>query len=159
MFLRLTAVCFISASFLFCSCQQVLRGKGVKKLDNLSWMQGTWKMQTPNGLLKEHWSAANDTLWQGYSYMTSSTGDTLFQETIELKQTEDGVHYIPTVPSQNGGQPVSFKATKVTDDEAHFENATHDFPQRIIYTRISYSSIVAAIEGKDKREEFVFTKE
>lgn len=158
-FITVSCLCII----LFSSCQEVKRGKGAKSLEQLSWMQGTWKMDTPEGVLQEQWTVANDTLWQARSYMTSQTGDTLFQETIDLKQTEGSIYYIPTVPSQNGGKPVSFKATKASADEAIFENSMHDFPQRIIYKRTSDTTIVAAVEGQEggqhKREEFRFSKQ
>ncbi|HQW25329.1 MAG TPA: DUF6265 family protein, partial [Saprospiraceae bacterium] len=54
---------------------------------------------------------------------------------------------IPTVQGMNGGMPVRFTSTTVTDTELTFENPTHDFPQVIRYTLIHPDSLVAEISG------------
>ena len=74
--------------------------------------------------------------------------DTLSSETVSLQQTASGVFYIATVKGQNNDKSVPFKLTSATTTHLIFENPTHDFPQKITYTKISADSMVAEISGK-----------
>jgi hypothetical protein len=47
----------------------------------------------------------------------------------------------------SGQPPADFEARTVSDTLVTFENAGHDFPQRVIYRRLSADSLVARIEG------------
>ena len=58
------------------------------------------------------------------------------------------VFYVPVVPHNEGA--VYFKMTEQSEDKVIFENPEHDFPQRIIYLRISNDSLHVKIEGLDK---------
>jgi len=150
----------------FASCQPVNRHKHVpnaeNKLHQITWILGRWQMQIPEGIIVEEWSKPSDTQWRGVSYMVSHTGDTPFVENIRLDYSGDTLYYMPTVGNQNSGKEISFTEKSFSDSLVVFENMYHDFPQRIIYKKLSDTSIVAAIEGrqngKDKREEFAYLK-
>ena len=73
--------------------------------------------------------------------------DTIVFETISLLQEEGKLSYIPTVKDQNNNMPVRFAQKTISDFSLVFENAAHDFPQIISYTRISKDSLVAEISG------------
>ena len=48
-----------------------------------------------------------------------------------------------------GGRPaVSFTAAELTDSSVVFENAEHDFPQKIGYRKNGDNTVLAWIEGK-----------
>lgn len=115
------------------------------------------------GLLHEEWKEENDTMWKARSYVADSAGATVFEELIELRESEDGLYYIPTIQSENNGKPVRFKAVKIAANEVVFENQAHDYPQRILYLRRTDGNITAVIDGikngKELREEFHFRKE
>jgi len=134
----------------------------VNKLSKLNWVLGNWYMETPDGIILEHWDKANDTLYSGFSIMTTAKGDTAFSEHIRLTLEGGSLWYIPTVSNQNEGEAVRFKEKAVTADEVVFENPQHDFPQRIIYHRVNDSTIVATIEGmqngKMRKEDFNYRK-
>lgn len=79
-----------------------------------------------------------------------SGDDTLFSEDIRIFQKEHDLFYEPLVKDQNNGQPVLFRLISNVDGIFVFENAGHDFPQRIIYSNPAPDSLSAIIEGKDK---------
>lgn len=116
------------------------------------WLAGTWEYKTARGSIFETWEPANDSLLLGRSYRVREK-DTLPMETIRLIKEGDSLFYIPTVPGQNGGQPVRFAATVVKDNELLFSNPAHDFPQRISYKLIRPDSLVASIGGTLQGEE------
>jgi len=76
-------------------------------------------------------------------------GDTLFSETIELRQSGDDLFYIPAVSDQNSGRPIPFKLITVQNGEFIFENKEHDFPQQIIYSHTQPDLLVAKIQGEE----------
>lgn len=114
--------------------------------DPSHWLLGTWVNLTPRGAVYESWTRQADGSLAGKSYAIKGA-DTLVFETVQLIREKDVLLYIPTVPNQNQGQPVRFTATKVSAEQLVFENAAHDFPQRISYTRIHQDSLVAEIAG------------
>lgn len=119
---------------------------GTNDLDKTKWLIGTWEQKTARGSLFETWTKASPSEFHGKSYMLKEK-DTLVFENIKLVQQADGLFYIPTVKSQNGGKPVSFKAQAVSATEMAFENPAHDFPQQISYKQINKDSLVAEISG------------
>jgi|SRR5690606_6948845 len=153
---------------LLSSCQPVVHGKKEKqdsnKLSQMSWLLGTWETQTEVGSMWEQWQRLSDSAsqWQGISYMISPDGDTEYSESIRLTYDKDQLIYAPTVSNQNEGKEISFSEKTFSDSLIVFENLHHDFPQRIIYKRISDTSILAAIEGvqngQNRREEFAYSK-
>jgi hypothetical protein len=131
-------------------------------LDKMSWVLGSWYMNTPDGTISEEWEKVNDSLYSGFSIMVTPKGDTVFIEDIKLTGNAEGLCYMPTVSNQNKGEEVRFKEKTATGDEIVFENPAHDFPQRIIYRKLSDSTIVASIEGeqngKMRKEEFSYKR-
>jgi len=157
---------FLCSLILLISCQQVYRSKKGATPDNkqgkMSWILGTWQMQTPEGVITEEWTSPTDSSWQGVSFMVTRSGDTPFREKIVLDFHDDTLYYRPAVEGQNGGMPVSFREKSFSDDMVVFENLRHEFPQRIIYKRTSDTTIIATIEGNEggieRKEEFSYTK-
>lgn len=132
-----------------------------KHVKNAEWLIGTWVNKSKTGNVYETWNKAGDNKLAGKSYVVSRK-DTMVFETIDLIQKQDSFLYIPTVKQQNGGLPVRFHATLITDTKMVFENAKHDFPQVISYTRINNDSLLAEIsgtmKGKAKKEHFAMTR-
>ena len=150
----------------FVSCQPVVHdNKRVidqSKLSRISWLTGTWQMQTPAGVIVEQWVRDADTQWLGSSYMITPNGDTGFSEHIRLHLKNGQLTYLPVVSNQNEGKEVAFREKSFSDSVVVFENTEHDFPQRISYKKVSDTSILAVIEGvqngQGRREEFAYYK-
>ncbi len=113
---------------------------------------GIWENKTARGVIQETWTRSSDHSFSGKSCMIRGA-DTILLETIQLLQEKDSLFYIPTVTNQNGGLPVRFTAVHSGTDQLVFENPNHDFPQRIVYTRIHADSMVAEISGKRNGQE------
>jgi len=133
----------------------------VNLLDTAKWFIGTWQNQTSDGLFAEQWNQINDSVYSAISTVIVNK-DTVFYESISLEQKDDSLYYIVSVKDQNKELPVSFKLISVTDNQLVFENAKHDFPSKITYSKIKEDSIVAfisgLIDGKEKIEQFPMKK-
>ncbi len=131
------------------------------EVDKASWFLGEWSDTTSQGLMLENWEKVNDSVFAGEAYFIKKK-DTLFRETVELKEVKGVLNYIATTPDQNAGKPVSFALTKSTVDSLLFENPTHDYPKAILYRKINNDSIVATIsgiqQGKESSEVFPFKR-
>jgi hypothetical protein len=55
--------------------------------------------------------------------------------------------YIPAVRDQNDGLGISFRLITINEKDLVFENAEHDYPQRISYYHVSNDSLIAEISG------------
>ena len=132
------------------------------RLEKLQWILGEWQMESPDGVFVEKWQKETDTSYSGEGSLTNAKGEVLFSEKLRLEQRGNELWYIPTIASQNNGQPVLFKEKTIADNSVIFENPEHDFPQRIIYEKPSDTTLTARIEGKqngkDAKEEYSFHK-
>lgn len=159
----LIAVCIS----LFTSCKEEHKNAAqleakMRKLDKLDWLVAKWEMLSDEGKFTEEWKQINDTLLEGKGIMISEKGDTVFKEFIQLVERNDSVFYIASVPSQNDGAAVYFSMQSIDSVTSVFENKLHDFPQRIVYNRLSAATMIATIEGlqngSNHKEVFHFTK-
>ena len=110
------------------------------------WLVGTWENQTKEGTLTEAWEKLNDSTFKGQSYFVSGT-DTSFSESISLVQRNGELLYIPAVRDQNDGLGISFRLITINEKDLVFENAEHDYPQRISYHHVSNDYLIAEISG------------
>ena len=121
-------------------------------LKKAEWLIGTWENKTPKGSIYETWSQTNDHELSGKSYFVKEK-DTIVFETIRIVQEPDGLFYIPTVKNQNDGLPVRFAAKTISETQLVFENAQHDFPQVISYTKNNAGALTAEISGTKNGQE------
>ncbi len=114
-------------------------------IDSLGWMAGCWEGFFLNGrTVSEQWMKPAGNVMMGMS-RTVRDGKTTEYEFIRLEQSEDGaIRYIARPSNQ---AEAAFTLVLLQGRKAVFENPQHDFPQRIIYERISGDSLVARIEG------------
>ena len=110
---------------------------------------GLWQIKsTTNSISYESWTYENDSTYNGKSYIIKNGIDTLVLETIQLLKINSEIFYIPTVQDQNNKKPIPFKLTSTFKKVFVFENAEHDFPQKIIYQFLNHDYILATIEGE-----------
>ena len=126
-------------------------------LTAVSWMAGSWRMETPNVAIEEQWMQPAGKLMLGMSRTTSKRGS--FFEFLRVEARADGVYY---VAQPKGGPPTDFKLVRHSASEAVFENLAHDFPKRIIYRLDSPTELTARVEGdatsKEQAEEFKYKR-
>lgn len=134
----------------------------VNRIDKLSWLSGSWKINTPEVTITETWAKTDENNLSGKSFVISTKGDTVFTESLRITAIDDTLYYLPTISNQNGGKEIRFKEKSFSDTQVVFENLTHDFPQRIVYQKTSDTTVYAYIEGmqdgKLRKEEFPYHK-
>jgi hypothetical protein len=115
------------------------------------WLLGTWVSESERGASYEIWKQQDDTTFLATSFVVTNR-DTIVTEHIKMVKDGDGVLYIPLVPDQNKGLPVTFKLVFMDSVKFIFENPQHDFPQTISYYHTSPDSLMAEISGTIKGE-------
>jgi hypothetical protein len=115
------------------------------RLSDLTWLAGCWEMSGANGmtLISEMWMkpAGNSMIGVG---RTIKIGKLVDFEFLRIVEDASGLAYISR-PSSNK-EETTFKMLRSSTDEIVFENAAHDFPQRIMYKR-NGEKMTARIEG------------
>lgn len=115
------------------------------KIESLGWMSGCW--QSKDGSISEFWTSVAGGSMLGAG-RTIKNGKLVDYEYLRIVQDEKGIFYIAR-PKANA-EETPFKLNKLTANEAVFENAAHDFPQRIIYRLDNGKDLFARIEGNNK---------
>jgi len=117
-------------------------------LDDLAFLVGCWQGTLADGtVIREQYSPPRGGLVLGSSHFTDGA-ETRFFEFSKIQQTGSQILYTPL---PEGRDSVSFTLVEITREadavEAVFENAEHDFPQRIAYRRQADGSLRATVEG------------
>lgn len=145
---------FAIAFFLLCvaSCKKYdAFGNEIKTFNELkkaNWLLGAWQKQTDTSNLVETWKRENDSTLTGTSFFILNKKDTLHREIIELVEKNNLLIYTSTIFGENNDEPVAFQKTMETETELIFENPKHNYPQKIVYKKISSSQLSATISGK-----------
>ncbi len=127
----------------------------------LTWLAGSWVIETPRGKLIESWQVESDSLLTGKSEFLRPDSDAKLQETLRLERRNHDWYYVSKVEGQNEDRPITFRVTFIGSDEFICENPEHDFPQRIAYRRIEnrlFASIEGLENGKLRKRNFDFTR-
>jgi hypothetical protein len=117
----------------------------VTKLSDLGWMSGCWELNDDKRgmLISEMWMKPSGNAMIGVG-RTIKSGKLVDFEFLRIVEDANGIAYISR-PSENK-EDTSFKMIRSSTGEVVFENAAHDFPQRIIY-KGSGEKMTARIEG------------
>jgi len=131
-------------------------GPAAGTIADLVWMTGDWQTDpTGRSVSEEHWTRPAGGSMIGMS--RTLVGDrTAAFEFLRIEARGDSIYY---VASPKGRCPATdFKLTRVSGQEAVFENPQHDFPKRIIYRKNSAGGLTAIVDGGEgtKSESFDF---
>ena len=120
----------------------------------LAWIAGTWELTDGKKTTVEQWQPHAGTTFIGTSH-TYDSKRTHFFEFLRIATHGGKIAYI----AQPGGDPpVLFRAVKVTEEEAVFENPEHDHPRiRYAKTEKGITATISLMDGS-KATEFAFTK-
>lgn len=125
-------------------------GAAPARVDQLGWIAGCWAVEGAEAGTVEIWTAPAAGSALGMS-RTVRAGRTATHEFMQLRDTTDGVVFIAAPAGQ---APASFTAVTVEPGRAVFENAQHDFPQRIVYeVKDNGAALHARIEGRLRGQE------
>lgn len=138
----------VAIAFSIISCK---KNNPFEKLDKASWLIGTWTSSFTENAYLEIWQKANDSAYYGHCFKIVNN-EIAMEDVMGLKEVNGKLIYSARVPDQNGGEIVKFNLTSQTDNQIVFENPNHDFPTKIVYTKINNDSIVTEISGEIKGE-------
>ena len=134
---------------------------GKDKIKLADWLIGTWENKSEDGVLTESWQKVNDSTFTATSYFIKNN-DTLHAEKITLAQKGEMLLYSAAVNGQNNEKAIDFGSTTESENKLVFENPSHDYPQKITYTKGANNTLTAEIsgnlQGKMTKEKFVMTK-
>lgn len=122
-----------------------------KERTELDILVGKWEDVSKQNEQYEEWEMISSNHLRGKGYVMANS-DTVFIEHLEIKEVEGQLTYIAQVPSQNEGQAIHFPLKSRSGGGLVFENTSHDFPQRIIYSVASDTKLIAIIEGISEGE-------
>ena len=109
---------------------------------DLSWLGGYWLSCEGGREVSETWSGPRGGILVGASLTTEANGQ-VSHELSRIAPSKTGLSFF----AQPSGQaPAEFALKSAANGRAVFENAAHDFPQRIIYAR-GGDRLTARIEG------------
>jgi hypothetical protein len=121
-------------------------GRAIRSLvSDLGFMAGCWRGLTRSGTtIEEFYTPPSSNLVLGTTRYVRD-GRVVDFEFTRIDQTDSGA---VITPHPKGVRSVSFAPKVVERNRAVWENPTHDFPQRILYTRVADDTLVARIEGR-----------
>lgn len=124
----------------------------------VAWLQGCWELASPQRTVEEHWMAPRGKTMIGTG--RTVRGDQLIEyELVILREQGDKLAY----EAHPSGQPTAvFLSTTISETTVIFENAEHDFPQKVGYRQDRPDTLLAWIEGtskgQPKRVEFPYAR-
>jgi hypothetical protein len=119
-------------------------GAQARPTDALRWLTGCWERRTPGGVIEEQWSSAAGGMLLGFSRTVRRDSVTEYEFVRIYNAGTDTLVY-DAQPSRQAR--AEFRAVGPFEPEIVFANPAHDFPQRIVYRRLSSDSMIARIEG------------
>ncbi|UCE04090.1 MAG: hypothetical protein JSW67_07950 [Candidatus Latescibacterota bacterium] len=120
------------------------------ELSSLHWLAGTWKRDSSRGPIYERWVVLSDRTLEGHSWRAVD-GERIDLESLLLVAMGEEIFYISKV--LENPYPVPFRLTELEARHAAFENPEHDFPTKILYTRVGNDSLIVSIEGPGPGDE------
>lgn len=112
--------------------------------DELAWLAGCWEHEEAGFRREEQWMRPDGGTLVGMSRSVAG-GRTVEYEYLRIEERDGQLAYV-AVPS--GQAETAFTLEEITDRSVSFAAPDHDFPQRIVYERMSPRSILAWVEGE-----------
>jgi hypothetical protein len=117
------------------------------RLDRVAWLAGCWAQEGGEAGSEEHWMQPAAGTMPGVA-RTVKAGKTVEFEFLRIHVAPDGRLLFTAIPS--GQKEATFTELRIGESEIAFENAEHDFPQRVIYKMQDRTRLLTSIEGSRK---------
>jgi hypothetical protein len=132
------------AAWVLCASMAGAAALAADSVDSLAWLAGCWARTDADVGSGEQWTAPAGGTMLGVS-RTVRDGRTIEHEFVVIRPTADGALVYHAHPS--GQASAEFRLLRLLEREVVFENATHDFPQRVGYRLGDDGTLMAWIEG------------
>ncbi len=118
--------------------------------EQLDWLTGHWEQVDGDRWTEEIWTKPHGGRMLGVGWSGKGPTPQSFEH-MRIEPDRDGTPVFLGSPS--GGKPTPFRMVRRTATAIVFENAAHDFPQRISYTleRGTLSAEASRIDGSNKQ--------
>ncbi len=117
----------------------------IKSLAQFGWLAGCWQGQNGNVSFREHWMPEAGGMMIAMARTLRAMKVVGF-ESIRLELDADGTPVL--IPKPSGQSAARFRLASASADKFIFENKQHDFPQRVIYQKLTGGQLLARIEGE-----------
>ena len=128
------------------------------RVDSLAWLAGSWASDSAGTRIEEHWMAPRGGEMVGM-HRDVVRGRAISFEFFRIVADSQGVAYLT---SPRGRPALRFGLKEMYPRKVVFENAQHDFPQRILYWLDADERLHARIEGttggKAASEDWIWSK-
>lgn len=129
---------------------------------DFSILAGNWTKQGKYALVAESWQGRENGYWQGAVYRIE-LGDSSLIEALQLEPRGDSSYaYVVRVIGENDEKAIPFiMSNYVADSLFEFQNAGHDFPQRITYRLPDVNTLeitLGILADTSKNKVFVFNR-
>jgi hypothetical protein len=119
-----------------------MRKRARAKIDDISWLTGSWKARHGSASLEECWTPAAGGAMLGLSRTVAGNRMIVF-EFLQIIEHHGGLVYLAQT---NGRAPATeFTLTRLNAHGAVFENRLADFPKMIKYTLEDDGSLTTMI--------------
>ena len=113
------------------------------RVHQVGWLTGCWERASGRRMVEEQWMRPRGGLMLGAGRTVD--GDSLVEfEQVRILERAGRLVY---AAAPSGQAPAEFESIAVTDSSVTFENAAHEFPQRVLYRRVGADSLIARVEG------------
>ena len=124
--------------------------------DTFDWLLGNWQRtnEEEGKDTFEFWTRTSENEYSGFGF-TLQASDTIWQELMLLKKENDSWGLV--INSPDDPEPVIFRLTDKSTQEATFENPEWEFPKKIRYWK-SEEGIQASVSGDGMEIPFAFRR-
>lgn len=113
-----------------------------QEIHSLDWLAGRWLETTARGQTEELWTRPRGAMMAAAN--TSLRGSRASFEFLRIVQRDGRLVYLASPEGRM--PPTEFTLKEMGAGHAVFENLTHDFPTRVVYSRDG-DTLTARIEG------------
>jgi hypothetical protein len=132
------------AAWVLCASLAGASALAADSVDSLAWLAGCWARTDAEAGSGEQWTLPAGGTMLGVS--RTVRGDrTIEHEFVVIRAASDGTLVYHAHPS--GQASAEFRLLRLLEREVVFENAAHDFPQRVGYRLGDDGTLTAWIEG------------
>lgn len=140
--------------------------------NHFSWLTGNWVTVIDAGYYLESWTQFNDSTFSAVSYFVDDTTQIskennlvseiqffgIVTEKIQLRLRNSVIEYVPLVTGENEEKEVIFTMHEHTASTFVFENMNHDFPQKIVYSKLDSDHATAVVSGVtvEGKQEYIY---